>query len=94
MPPIDGSRMKVAIPEGAQTGKRMRLKAKGMPTLRGGANGDLIVELFVETPRNLSAKQKDLLRQFTEECGDRCHPESHGFFKRVKKFFDQEDTRA
>jgi molecular chaperone DnaJ len=94
MPTIDGSRMKVAIPEGAQTGKRMRLKAKGMPTLRGGANGDLIVELFVETPRNLSAKQKDLLRQFTEECGDRCHPESHGFFKRVKKFFDQEDTRA
>jgi len=94
MPTIDGSRMKVSIPEGAQTGKRMRLKTKGMPTLRGGANGDLVVELFVETPRHLSAKQKELLKQFASECGDKCHPESHGFFKRVKKFFDQEDSRA
>jgi molecular chaperone DnaJ len=93
MPTIDGSRMRVSIPEGAQTGKRMRLKGKGMPTLRGDANGDMVVELFVETPRNLSAKQKELLRQFSEECcaSGKCHPESHTFFDRAKRFFEQKD---
>jgi molecular chaperone DnaJ len=94
MPTIDGGRMRVAIPEGAQTGKRMRLKGKGMPTLRGGANGDLVVELFVETPSHLSPRQKELLKEFASECSDRCHPESHGFFDKVKRFFDQEDSRA
>jgi len=94
MPTIDGGRMRVAIPEGAQTGKRMRLKGKGMPTLRGGASGDLVVELFVETPSHLSPRQKELLKEFASECSDRCHPESHGFFDKVKRFFDQEDSRA
>jgi molecular chaperone DnaJ len=94
MPTIDGGRMRVTIPEGAQTGKRMRLKGKGMPTLRGGANGDMVVELFVETPSNLTARQKELLKAFASECCEKHHPESQGFFKRVKKFFDQEDSRA
>lgn len=93
LPTIDGGRTRITIPEGAQTGKRMRLKGKGMPHVRGGPAGDLYVELFVETPRELTAKQKDLLRQFSAECRDNCHPESHGFFNRVKKFFDQEDSR-
>ncbi len=93
MPTIDGGKMRVSIPEGAQTGKRMRLKGKGMPTLRGGANGDMVVELFVETPTHLSAKQKELLKQFAAECSDKCHPESQGFFKKVKKRFEQ-DSRA
>jgi molecular chaperone DnaJ len=94
MPTIDGSRMRVAIPEGAQTGKRMRLKGKGMPSLRGGPNGDLVVELFVETPSDLTPRQKELLRAFSEECCEMHHPESQGFFNRVKRFFDQEDSRA
>ncbi len=94
MPTIDGSRMRMTIPEGSQTGKRMRLKGKGMPTLRGGPSGDLVVELFVETPSHLTARQKELLKEFASECSDRCHPESHGFFNRVKRFFDQEDSRA
>ena len=96
MPTLDGARMKVSIPEGAQTGKRMSLKGKGMPSLRGGAHGDMVVELFVETPTHLSAKQKELLKQFAAECcpSGKCHPESQGFFKKVKKFFDQEDSRA
>jgi molecular chaperone DnaJ len=95
MPTIDGARMRVSVPEGAQTGKRMRLKGKGMPALRGGPNGDLVVELFVETPRNLSPQQKELLRQFSEGCCEKTsHPDSHGFFNRVKRFFDQEDSRA
>jgi molecular chaperone DnaJ len=96
LPTIDGSRMKVSVPEGAQTGKRMRLKGKGMPSLRGGPNGDMVVELFVETPTHLTARQKELLKQFADECcpSGKCHPESQGFFKKVKKFFDQEDSRA
>lgn len=96
MPTIDGGKMRVSIPEGAQTGKRMRLKNKGMPNLRGGPSGDMVVELFVETPTNLTARQKELLQQFAQECcpSGKCHPESQGFFKKVKKFFDQEDSRA
>jgi molecular chaperone DnaJ len=94
LPTIDGGRTRISIPEGAQTGKKMRLKGKGMPSLRGGPTGDLFVELFVETPRDLSSRQKELLRQFSAECKDSSHPESHGFFNRVKRFFDQEDTRA
>ncbi len=93
MPTIDGGKMRMSIPDGAQTGKRMRLKGKGMPTLRGGSNGDMVVELFVETPTHLSAKQKELLKQFAAECSDKCHPESQGFFKKVKKRFEQ-DSRA
>ena len=64
--------------------------------VRGGAHGDMVVELFVETPTHLSAKQKELLKQFAAECcpSGKCHPESQGFFKKVKKFFDQEDSRA
>jgi molecular chaperone DnaJ len=67
MPTIDGgTHAHVTIPEGAQTGKRMRLKGKGMPTpARRIANGDLVVELFVETPTHLSRRsQKELLKQF------------------------------
>ena len=94
MAAIDGSHLKVTVPEGSQTGGRMRLKGKGMPGLRGGAHGDLVVELFVETPKNLTARQKEILRQFSEECcpSGKCHPESQGFFSKVKKFFDQEDS--
>ena len=54
---------------------------------------DLVVELFVETPTHLSSKQKELLKQFASECSDKCHPESQGFFKKVKKRFEQ-DSRA
>jgi molecular chaperone DnaJ len=90
LPTIDGERVKVSIPEGAQTGKHMRLKGKGMPDLRGGPAGDLMVELFVETPRNLSPRQKELLKQFAADCCESCHPESHGFLNKVKRFFAQD----
>jgi molecular chaperone DnaJ len=93
MPTIDGGRVKVAIPEGAQTGARMRLKGKGMPNVRGGPLGDLYVELFVETPRNLTARQKELLKEFNAACSEKSHPESHGFFNKVKRFFEQDHER-
>ena len=97
IPTIDGNRSRITIPEGAQTGRRMRLRGKGMPTLRGGAHGDLYVELFVETPQKLSARQKELLQEFCDCSGEECNPESNGFLGKVKKFWedltDVEDAR-
>ncbi len=81
------SRISVKVPEGAQTGKTIRLKGKGMPSLRGPQRGDLVVELFVETPTRLNARQKELMRQLAEECGSEQHPESSGFFDKAKSFW-------
>ncbi|MEL6387723.1 MAG: molecular chaperone DnaJ [Pseudomonadota bacterium] len=89
IPTIDGGRARVTIPEAAQTGRKLRLRGKGMPNLRGNQpNGDLYVELFVETPRNLSGRQKEILREFCECSGADCHPESEGFLGRVRRFWD------
>jgi molecular chaperone DnaJ len=88
IPTLDGGRVRVSVPEGTQTGKRLRLKGKGMTRLRGGPQGDLFVELFVETPRNLNARQRELLRAFDAECTASSHPDSEGFFTRVRRFWD------
>jgi len=90
IPTIDGGRARVSIPEGAQTGRRLRLRSKGMPSLRGqgGQTGDLYVEMFIETPRNLTKRQKELLREFCDCSGADCNPESEGFLGRVKRFWD------
>lgn len=88
IPTIDGGKARVSIPEGAQTGRQLRLRGKGMPILRGGGHGDLYMEVFVETPRKLSARQKELLREFQSNCCEECHPESHGFMGKVKRFWD------
>lgn len=92
VPTIEGGKAEMKIPEGAQTGRRMRLRGKGMPRLRGGPRGDMIVELFVETPRNLSERQKELLKEFCDLSGDGCNPDSAGFFKKVKQFWDDVTT--
>lgn len=88
IPTIDGGRAKVTIPEGSQTGRQFRLRGKGMPRLRGAGAGDLYMEIFVETPRKLTGRQKELLREFQEGCCAESHPESNGFLGRVKKFWD------
>ena len=89
VPTIDGARQRVTIPEGAQTGRKLRLRGKGMPSLRGsGSTGDLYIEMFVETPRNLTARQKELMREFCDCSGADCNPETEGFVGRVKKFWD------
>jgi len=88
IPTIDGGRARVAIPEGAQTGRKLRLRGKGMPSVRqSGQTGDLYVEMFVETPQNLTPRQKELLRQFCECSGADSHPESEGFLGRIKRFW-------
>ena len=85
-PTIDGGRSKVKVPVGVQTGKQMRLRGKGMPALRGSASGDLYIELAVETPVNLTARQKELLAEF-QELGADNNPEGQDFFSKVKSFW-------
>lgn len=87
-PLLDGGRSKVKVPAGVQTGKRLRLRGKGMPALqRAGQTGDLYIELVVETPVNLTSRQKELLREFEKEASNNS-PESRDFFSKVKSFWD------
>ncbi|MCR9150840.1 MAG: molecular chaperone DnaJ [Rhodobacteraceae bacterium] len=87
VPTIDGGRSRVKIPVGAQTGKQMRLRGKGMPALRGGGAGDMLIELAVETPVNLTPRQKELLREF-ERLSEDNNPEGSSFFSKVRGFWD------
>ncbi len=87
VPTIDGGRSRVKIPAGSQSGRQMRLRSKGMPALRGGGSGDMFIELAVETPVNLTSKQKELLKEFVDLSEDN-NPESSSFFKSVKGFWD------
>ncbi|QDL90880.1 molecular chaperone DnaJ [Paroceanicella profunda] len=87
VPTLDGGRTKVKVPEGVQSGKLLRLRGKGMPALRGGPAGDLYLELAVETPVNLSARQKELMREF-EKAGRDNNPEATDFLSKVKRFWD------
>ena len=87
VPTIDGGKSRVKVPAGAQTGKQMRLRAKGMPALRGGGVGDMLIELAVETPVNLTSRQRELLREF-EALSAENNPEGSTFFTKVKGFWD------
>ena len=87
VPTIDGGRGRVQIPSGSQSGRQMRLRSKGMPALRGGASGDMFIELAVETPVNLTSRQKELLKEF-DELSSENNPESSSFFFSVKSFWD------
>jgi molecular chaperone DnaJ len=92
IPTIDGSRAKVQVPPGTQTGQQFRLKGKGMSVLRTTARGDMYAEIVVETPVNLSKKQKELLQQFQDEGKKHgsSSPEADSFFARVKEFFGKD----
>jgi molecular chaperone DnaJ len=87
VPTIDGGKSRVKIPEGSQSGRQMRLRGKGMPALRGKEIGDMFIELAVETPVNLTARQKELLREF-DKLSEQNNPQSEGFFSSVKNFWD------
>lgn len=91
VPTLDG-RVKLKIPAETQTEKMFRLRGKGVQSVRGGGVGDLVCKVVVETPVNLSDKQKDLMRQLDESWGGdseaKHRPKSKGFFDGVKKFFD------
>ena len=75
------------IPPGTQSGTTFRLREKGMPSLRGGKQGDQLVRVQVEVPQSLSAEQRKILEEFARISGDAAEPTSKGFFEKAKKFF-------
>ena len=85
---VDGAEIKVKIEEGTQSGRQFKLKGKGMPVLRARDFGDLYIQVNVETPQNLTKRQKELLAEFENESTHKTHPESTGFFAKMKEFFD------
>jgi molecular chaperone DnaJ len=85
---LDGTESRVTVPEGAQSGRQLRLRGKGMPVLRSRDAGDLFVQLNVETPQSLTRRQRELLMEFASESSNTTHPESSGFFAKMKEFFE------
>ncbi|MDQ8698932.1 molecular chaperone DnaJ [Hyphomicrobium sp. LHD-15] len=88
VPTLDGTASRVKIPEGTESGKQFRLKGKGMPVLRSKVIGDMYIQVDVETPKNLTRRQRELLEEFESESHKGTSPESAGFFARVKDFFE------
>lgn len=89
VPTVDGGRTRVTIPAGSQSGQQFRLKGQGMKILRSGARGDMFVQIAIETPVNLSKRQKELLAEFEGETSHEKHsPESHGFLDKVKDLWE------
>ena len=87
IPGLDGEKLDIAIPAGIQSGKQLRKRGAGMPVLQGRGRGDLVIEIIVETPTKLTARQKELLRELQEtETGEET-PQSKGFFDRIKEVF-------
>jgi len=87
VPTIDGGRSRVKVPEGSQSGRQMRLRGKGMPALRGAGSGDMFIELAVETPVKLTARQREILKEF-DQLSEENNPQGSSFFDSVKSFWD------
>jgi len=90
VPSIDGSRAKVKIPAGTQTGDQFRLRSKGFSVLRSTARGDMYIQVAVETPQHLTKRQRELLEEFHAEADGHAKgsPESEGFLAKISKFFE------
>ncbi|HEX8400730.1 MAG TPA: molecular chaperone DnaJ [Allosphingosinicella sp.] len=88
VPGLDKQRHEIRIPAGIQSGKQLRQRGAGMTVLNGRGHGDMVIQVEVETPTKLSARQKELLEEFRKtETGDEC-PASTGFFKKLKSLWD------
>ncbi|KMJ47047.1 molecular chaperone DnaJ [Xenorhabdus khoisanae] len=91
VPTLDG-RVSLKIPAETQTGKLFRMKGKGVKSVRGGVQGDLLCRVVVETPVKLNEEQKELMRKLGESFGGKSgetnSPRSKSFLDGVKKFFD------
>nr|AAC36133.1 heat shock protein 40 [Brucella ovis] len=85
---LDGTQTRVKVPEGTQNGKQFRLKGKGMPGLRQSVTGDLYIQIDIETPQNLSKRQRELLEEFEKLSWQENSPKSAGLFSRMKEFFE------
>ncbi len=92
VPAIDGSKARVKIPPGTQSGEQFRLRGKGFSVLRSVARGDMFIQVAVETPLHLTRRQRELLEEFEAEANTKSHPESEGFFAKVRDFFEGSGT--
>ncbi len=88
VPAVDGSPTRVKVPAGAESGKQFRLRNKGMPKLRSKMTGDMFIQIEIETPKNLTRRQRELLEEFERLSHKDTNPASAGFFARVKDFFE------
>ncbi|MBQ8010069.1 MAG: molecular chaperone DnaJ, partial [Oscillospiraceae bacterium] len=86
VPTIDGN-VKFNIAEGTQNGTRTRLKGKGIKHLQRDARGDQYVKLYIEVPKNLSKKQKELLKEFESSLNEKNYAKRKGFFDKLKDIF-------
>jgi molecular chaperone DnaJ len=93
VPVIDGTRTKVKIPPGTQTGAQFRLRGKGFSVLRSTARGDMVIQTKVETPLHLTRRQRELLEEFEAEASGHTKgsPEHEGFFAKMKEFLAGRD---
>jgi molecular chaperone DnaJ len=93
VPAIDGTRAKLKIPAGTRTGEQFRMRGKGFSVLRSAARGDMYIQVVVETPQNLTRRQRELLEEFEAEGSGKGSPEHEGFFAKVREFFGGEESR-
>jgi molecular chaperone DnaJ len=90
VPTVDGSRARITVPPGTQTGQQFRLRHKGMSVLRSSERGDMYAQIMVETPVNLTKRQQELLGEFEKSGRGKQHsPEAEGFFAKVKEFWNE-----
>lgn len=91
VPTISG-KAKLVIPEGTQNGTTLRIRGKGIPSLKGGKRGDQHIKIFVEIPQKLTKQQKEKLKEFGDLCGEHasCHPIISKFMEKAKHFFKGE----
>jgi molecular chaperone DnaJ len=87
VPTLEG-KVKLKVPAGTQSGKVMRLRGKGLPTLRSSARGDQLMHLFVETPTKLTRAQRELLAQFARESDEKVSPANKTFLDKLRELFD------
>jgi molecular chaperone DnaJ len=87
VPTMDGNQSKIKVPAGTHSSRRFRLAGKGMPVLRQKQSGDMYVQVRVETPQNLTKRQRELLAEFEKLSSEETQPEAAGFFGKVKDFF-------
>ena len=88
VPTLEGD-MDYEIPEGTQTGTRFTLREKGMPSVNGKRRGNLTFRVIVDVPKNLNAKQKDMLRDFAKTCGEKNNLQKEGFAEKMRKLFNK-----
>jgi molecular chaperone DnaJ len=86
-PTLEG-KVSLRITEGTQTGKVLRLRGKGLPSIRSSARGDQLLHIFVEVPSKLSKRQRQLLEEFAAESGDEVSPVTRGFLEKLRDLFE------